>query len=83
MYRAKSQRVIVVIIVCHLQFMKTTLVIQSFIVMATRPCYIPCYTITPKEPDSVKQHRGRMTGISYRGNTICFGKYALQALEPV
>nr|YP_010707920.1 ribosomal protein L16 [Helicanthes elasticus]WCQ87239.1 ribosomal protein L16 [Helicanthes elasticus] len=29
-----------------------------------------------------KQHRGRMTGISYRGNRICFGKYALQALEP-
>ncbi|KAL9990781.1 putative ribosomal protein L16 [Helianthus debilis subsp. tardiflorus] len=23
-----------------------------------------------------------MKGISYRGNTICFGKYALQALEP-
>nr|YP_010567344.1 ribosomal protein L16 [Plicosepalus acaciae]UZC33561.1 ribosomal protein L16 [Plicosepalus acaciae] len=30
-----------------------------------------------------KQHRGIMTGISYhRGNRICFGKYALQALEP-
>ncbi|MFS7987666.1 50S ribosomal protein L16 [Helianthus anomalus] len=23
-----------------------------------------------------------MKGISYRGNTICFDKYALQALEP-
>ncbi|CAH1417794.1 unnamed protein product [Lactuca virosa] len=23
-----------------------------------------------------------MKGISYRGNAICFGKYALQALEP-
>ncbi|KAL6001129.1 ribosomal protein L16, L13, partial [Asimina triloba] len=29
-----------------------------------------------------KQHRGRMKGIPYRGNHICFGKYALQALEP-
>lgn len=29
-----------------------------------------------------KQHRGRMAGISCRGNRICFGKYALQALEP-
>ncbi|TYJ42630.1 hypothetical protein E1A91_A03G101700v1, partial [Gossypium mustelinum] len=29
-----------------------------------------------------KQHRGRTKGISYRGNRICFGRYALQALEP-
>lgn len=29
-----------------------------------------------------KQHRGRMKGISSRGNHICFGRYALQALEP-
>nr|YP_009514351.1 ribosomal protein L16 [Macrosolen cochinchinensis]AXB38633.1 ribosomal protein L16 [Macrosolen cochinchinensis] len=29
-----------------------------------------------------KQHRVRMTEIFYRGNHICFGKYALQALEP-
>ncbi|MED6186241.1 ribosomal protein L16, L13, partial [Stylosanthes scabra] len=29
-----------------------------------------------------KQHRGRMKGISSRGNRICFGRYALQALEP-
>nr|XP_009762881.1 PREDICTED: uncharacterized protein LOC104214856 [Nicotiana sylvestris] len=29
-----------------------------------------------------KQHRGRMKGISHRGNHISFGKYALQALEP-
>ncbi|DAD49580.1 TPA_asm: hypothetical protein HUJ06_032046 [Nelumbo nucifera] len=38
-------------------------------------------TITPKEPDFVT-HRGEMKGISYRGNRICFGRYALQALEP-
>ncbi|VAH67907.1 unnamed protein product [Triticum turgidum subsp. durum] len=29
-----------------------------------------------------KQHRGRMKGKSCRGNRICFGRYALQALEP-
>nr|YP_009722137.1 ribosomal protein L16 [Araucaria bidwillii]ATL59005.1 ribosomal protein L16 [Araucaria angustifolia]ATL59088.1 ribosomal protein L16 [Araucaria bidwillii] len=28
------------------------------------------------------QHRGRMKGVSYRGNRICFGRFALQALEP-
>nr|QQP17292.1 ribosomal protein L16 [Selaginella exaltata] len=29
-----------------------------------------------------KQHRGRMKGISARGNRICFGRFALKALEP-
>nr|AYP34605.1 ribosomal protein L16 [Renealmia alpinia] len=29
-----------------------------------------------------KQHRGRMKGISCRGNHISFGRYALKALEP-
>nr|YP_010038613.1 ribosomal protein L16 [Drynaria acuminata]QOY24963.1 ribosomal protein L16 [Drynaria acuminata] len=29
-----------------------------------------------------KQHRGRLKGISNRGNAISFGKFALQALEP-
>lgn len=29
-----------------------------------------------------KQHRGKMRGISTRGNHICFGKFAPQALEP-
>nr|WRH31271.1 ribosomal protein L16 [Valeriana fauriei] len=36
----------------------------------------------PKRTRFRKHHRGRMKGISYRGNHICFGKYALQALEP-
>nr|YP_009674172.1 ribosomal protein L16 [Diphelypaea coccinea]QDJ93983.1 ribosomal protein L16 [Diphelypaea coccinea] len=36
----------------------------------------------PKRTRFRKQHRGKMKGISYRGNHICFGKYALQALEP-
>nr|YP_009160622.1 ribosomal protein L16 [Sciaphila densiflora]AKR17952.1 ribosomal protein L16 [Sciaphila densiflora] len=34
----------------------------------------------PKRTRFRKQHRGRMKGISCRGNTICFGRYALQAL---
>nr|YP_009435262.1 ribosomal protein L16 [Lobelia malowensis]ATG25263.1 ribosomal protein L16 [Lobelia malowensis] len=38
--------------------------------------------LSPKRTRFRKQHRGRMTGISSRGNHICFGKYALQALEP-
>lgn len=36
----------------------------------------------PKRTKFRKQHRGRMKGISTRGNSICFGKFALQALEP-
>nr|ATG25884.1 ribosomal protein L16 [Monopsis debilis var. debilis] len=38
--------------------------------------------LSPKKTKFRKQHRGRMKGISYRGNHINFGKYALQALEP-
>ncbi len=30
-----------------------------------------------------KQHRGRMKGTAQRGNTIAFGDYGIQALEPV
>src|SRR5207245_6422307 len=29
-----------------------------------------------------KQHRGRMKGTAQRGNTIAFGEFGLQALEP-
>ena len=36
----------------------------------------------PKRTRFRKQHRGRMKGKSCRGNHICFGRYALQALEP-
>ncbi|KAL8526584.1 hypothetical protein ACS0TY_015685 [Phlomoides rotata] len=38
----------------------------------------------PKRTRFRKQRRGRgrMKGISYQGNHICFGKYALQVLEP-
>uniref|UniRef100_A0AB38ZL66 Large ribosomal subunit protein uL16c n=2 Tax=Salsola TaxID=151233 RepID=A0AB38ZL66_9CARY len=38
--------------------------------------------LSPKRTRFRKQHRGRMKGISYRGSRICFGRYALQALEP-
>nr|QXO89540.1 ribosomal protein L16 [Cenostigma microphyllum]QXO89623.1 ribosomal protein L16 [Cenostigma pyramidale] len=38
--------------------------------------------LSPKRTRFRKQHRGRMKGISSRGNHICFGRYALQVLEP-
>nr|YP_011026641.1 ribosomal protein L16 [Lenophyllum guttatum]WQN00721.1 ribosomal protein L16 [Lenophyllum guttatum] len=38
--------------------------------------------LSPKRTRFRKQHRGRMKGISSRGNSIGFGRYALQALEP-
>jgi large subunit ribosomal protein L16 len=39
--------------------------------------------LSPKRTKFRKQHRGRMTGKASKGNTIIFGDYALQALEPV
>nr|YP_009402565.1 50S ribosomal protein L16 [Pararchidendron pruinosum]APA33206.1 50S ribosomal protein L16 [Pararchidendron pruinosum]QIS96741.1 ribosomal protein L16 [Pararchidendron pruinosum]CUR08471.1 rpl16 [Pararchidendron pruinosum] len=38
--------------------------------------------LSPQKTRFRKQHRGRMKGISSRGNHICFGRYAIQALEP-
>nr|YP_010588862.1 ribosomal protein L16 [Isoetes nigritiana]YP_010588932.1 ribosomal protein L16 [Isoetes welwitschii]YP_010589002.1 ribosomal protein L16 [Isoetes schweinfurthii]YP_010589072.1 ribosomal protein L16 [Isoetes cubana]YP_010589142.1 ribosomal protein L16 [Isoetes pallida]WAB47621.1 ribosomal protein L16 [Isoetes nigritiana]WAB47691.1 ribosomal protein L16 [Isoetes welwitschii]WAB47761.1 ribosomal protein L16 [Isoetes schweinfurthii]WAB47831.1 ribosomal protein L16 [Isoetes cubana]WAB47901.1 len=38
--------------------------------------------LSPKRTRFRKQHRGRMKGISARGNLICFGRFALQALGP-
>nr|YP_009259215.1 ribosomal protein L16 [Zea diploperennis]ALS45748.1 ribosomal protein L16 [Zea diploperennis] len=38
--------------------------------------------LSPKRTRFRKQHRGRMKGKSCRGNHICFGRYALQELEP-
>nr|YP_009339210.1 ribosomal protein L16 [Pelargonium spinosum]YP_009339257.1 ribosomal protein L16 [Pelargonium spinosum]QBX00509.1 ribosomal protein L16 [Pelargonium grandicalcaratum]QBX00544.1 ribosomal protein L16 [Pelargonium otaviense]API85168.1 ribosomal protein L16 [Pelargonium spinosum]API85214.1 ribosomal protein L16 [Pelargonium spinosum]QBX00510.1 ribosomal protein L16 [Pelargonium grandicalcaratum] len=38
--------------------------------------------LSPKKTKFRKEHRGRMKGRSYRGSSISFGKYALQALEP-
>lgn len=39
--------------------------------------------LSPKRTKFRKQHRGKMTGKASKGNTIVFGDYALQALEPV
>nr|YP_010428242.1 ribosomal protein L16 [Prosopanche bonacinae]USN93691.1 ribosomal protein L16 [Prosopanche bonacinae] len=36
----------------------------------------------PKKTKFNKQHRGRMKGVSAKGNFICFGKFGIQALEP-
>lgn len=38
--------------------------------------------LSPKRTKYRKQHRGRLKGKACRGNTIRFGEYALQALEP-
>nr|YP_010027132.1 ribosomal protein L16 [Acrostichum speciosum]QOS04136.1 ribosomal protein L16 [Acrostichum speciosum] len=36
----------------------------------------------PRRTKYRKQHRGRLKGISNRGNVVSFGKVGLQALEP-
>lgn len=38
--------------------------------------------LSPRRTKFRKQHRGRMRGMATRGNTISFGDFALQALEP-
>ena len=38
--------------------------------------------LSPKRTKYRKQHRGRMKGKANRGNTIVFGDFGLQALEP-
>ncbi|OQY49143.1 MAG: 50S ribosomal protein L16 [Anaerolineaceae bacterium 4572_78] len=38
--------------------------------------------LMPKRLKYRKQMRGRMKGKAYRGSTVSFGDYALQALEP-
>jgi len=38
--------------------------------------------MTPKRTKYRKFHRGIMTGIATRGNTVTFGDYGLQSLEP-
>jgi large subunit ribosomal protein L16 len=39
--------------------------------------------LMPKRVKYRKQMRGRMTGKAYRGGTVEFGEFGLQALEPV
>ena len=38
--------------------------------------------LMPKRTKYRKMMKGRMTGKAYRGSTISFGEYGLQALEP-
>ena len=38
--------------------------------------------LMPKRVKRRKVHRGRMTGKAIRGNTITYGDYGIQALEP-
>ena len=38
--------------------------------------------LTPKRVKWRRVHRGRMTGKALRGNTLTFGEFGLQALEP-
>ncbi|MDY6939350.1 MAG: 50S ribosomal protein L16 [Cyanobacteriota bacterium] len=38
--------------------------------------------LSPKRTKFRKQQRGRMRGLAQRGNTIDFGDFGLQALEP-
>lgn len=38
--------------------------------------------LLPKRVKHRKQHRGRLTGKATRGNTVTYGQYGLQALEP-
>lgn len=38
--------------------------------------------LMPKKVKHRKEHRGRMKGKATRGNTVAFGEYGLQALEP-
>lgn len=39
--------------------------------------------LMPKRVKYRKQMRGRMTGKAYRGSTVAFGEFGLQALEPI
>jgi large subunit ribosomal protein L16 len=38
--------------------------------------------LSPKRVKYRKQMKGRMRGMAHRGNTVSFGDYGLQALEP-
>lgn len=38
--------------------------------------------LMPRRSKHRKMFKGRMTGLAYRGSTVAFGQYGLQALEP-
>jgi large subunit ribosomal protein L16 len=37
--------------------------------------------LSPKKVKFRKQHKGKMRGVAYRGSTLAFGEYGLQATE--
>jgi large subunit ribosomal protein L16 len=37
--------------------------------------------LSPKKVKFRKQHKGKMRGVAYRGSTLSFGEYGLQATE--
>nr|BBK20553.1 ribosomal protein L16 [Cryptomonas sp. SAG 977-2f] len=39
--------------------------------------------LSPKRTKFRKPHRGRLCGAASKGNTLIFGEYGLQALEPI
>ena len=43
---------------------------------------LPFAMLSPKRTKFRKQQRGRMSGVATRGNTVSFGDFALQAIEP-
>lgn len=38
--------------------------------------------LMPKRVKYRRQHRGRMKGVAHRGNTLTYGEFGIQALEP-
>ena len=38
--------------------------------------------LLPKRVKYRRVHRGRLTGKAYRGNTVTYGDFGLQAMEP-
>src|SRR5690348_15415599 len=48
-----------------------------------RPMGADAMLLAPNRTKYRKQHRGRMRGTAHSGNTIAFGEFALQALEPI
>ena len=39
--------------------------------------------LQPRRVKYRKQHRGRMRGMAHKGNTVAFGEFGIQSMEPV
>ena len=39
--------------------------------------------LQPRRGKYRKQHRGRMRGMAHKGNTVAFGEFGIQSMEPV